>query len=132
MKDAEENVGLFDRYNRKRRFSINGGSRVGLRQFGSQNLQRADFIDDKVKELVKNTPYEKDTNRAQVTRARENMDGMGVDAAAAMLIGKDKNTYTADDNVLALVAMAEAIRKADRQAFAKETAQTLKAYFITH
>lgn len=87
---------------------------IGIRQFGNNSAQRADFISDEVKAIVKDTTYERDTNRAQVTRARERMDAMGgADTAAAMLLCKDKKSYTADDNALAFVAMAEATRNGD-------------------
>ncbi|MBQ2948328.1 MAG: hypothetical protein IJD94_05055 [Clostridia bacterium] len=86
---------------------------VGLRQFGNNTMQRADFISDRVKELVRDSEYERDTNREQIERATKTLDSMGIDSAAAMLMGKEKKSYSADDNALAFVAMAEATRNGD-------------------
>lgn len=87
---------------------------IGIRQFGNNSAQRADFIGDEVKRLVLDTQYERDTNREQVARATQRMDSVGgADAAAALLMNKDKKSYTADDNALAFVAMAEATRNGD-------------------
>ena len=86
---------------------------IGIRQFGNNTMQRADFIEDHVKELVKDSEYELDTNRAQVKRATDTLDRNGLDATAAMLMNKEKKSYTADDNALAFVAMADATRNGD-------------------
>ena len=86
---------------------------IGIRQFGNNTMQRADFIEDHVKELVKDSEYERDTNRDQVKRATERLDRDGLDAAVAMLMNKEKKSYTADDNALAFVAMADATRNGD-------------------
>lgn len=86
---------------------------IGIRQFGNNTMQRADFIEDHVKELVKDSEYERDTNRDQVRRATETLDRNGLDATVAMLMNKEKKSYTADDNALAFVAMADATRNGD-------------------
>ena len=86
---------------------------IGIRQFGNNTMQRADFIEDHVKERVKDSEYELDTNRAQVKRATDTLDRNGLDATAAMLMNKEKKSYTADDNALAFVAMADATRNGD-------------------
>ncbi|MBE5798325.1 MAG: hypothetical protein E7321_00030 [Clostridiales bacterium] len=86
---------------------------IGIRQFGNNTMQRADFIEDHVKELVKDSEYERDTNRDQVKRATERLDRDGLDATVAMLMNKEKKSYTADDNALAFVAMADATRNSD-------------------
>lgn len=86
---------------------------IGIRQFGNNTMQRADFIEDHVKELVKDSEYERDTNRDQVKRATETLDRNGLEATAAMLMNKEKSSYTADDNALAFVAMADATRNGD-------------------
>lgn len=86
---------------------------IGIRQFGNNTMQRADFIEDRVKELVKDSEYERDTNRAQVKRATDQLDRNGLEATAAMLMNKEKSSYTADDNALAFVSMAEATRTGD-------------------
>lgn len=86
---------------------------IGIRQFGNNTMQRADFIEDRVKELVKDSEYERDTNRAQVKRATEQLDRDGLNVTAAMLMNKEKSSYTADDNALAFVSMAEATRTGD-------------------
>lgn len=86
---------------------------IGIRQFGNNTMQRADFIEDRVKELVKDSEYERDTNREQVRRATERLDRDGLDATAAMLMNREKASYTAEDNALAFVAMADATRNGD-------------------
>lgn len=86
---------------------------IGIRQFGNNTMQRADFIEDHVKELVKDSEYERDTNRDQVKRATETLDRNGLEATTAMLMNKEKSSYTADDNALAFVAMADATRNGD-------------------
>ena len=86
---------------------------IGIRQFGNNTMQRADFIEDRVKELVKDSEYERDTNREQVRRATERLDRDGLDATAAMLMNQERASYTAEDNALAFVAMADATRNGD-------------------
>lgn len=86
---------------------------IGVRQFGNNSAKRADFISDRVKEMVKDTAYEQDTNREQVKRATQRLDADGLDRTASELLAKDKGRYTADDNALAFVAMAEATRNGD-------------------
>lgn len=107
IKSADKNIGLFDPKNPNVKYS------VGTRMFGNNSAQRADFISDEVKRLVQDTQYERDTNREQVKRATERMDELGgSDAAAALLLGKD-GMFSADDNALAFVTMAEATRNGD-------------------
>ena len=84
----------------------------GRRQFG-ESLQHADFIEDRVKEIVEGTEYERDTNREQVRRAMNTLDRDGVEAAAVRLMSKEKAAYTADDNALAFVTMAQATQNGD-------------------
>jgi len=107
IKSADRNIGLFDPRNPNVKYSI------GTRQFGNNSAQRADFISDRVKEMVKDTAYEHDTNREQVKRATRRLDAGGLDRTAAELLAKDKGSYTADDNALAFVTMAEATRNGD-------------------
>lgn len=86
---------------------------VGVRMFGNNSAQRADFISDEVKRLVRDTPYERDTNREQVARAIARMDSLGgADGATAVLLNKTE-MFSADDNALTFVAMAEATRNGD-------------------
>lgn len=105
IKSADQNVGTFDPQNPNVKYAL------GLRQFGNETAQRMDAIDQSVKDMLRGTRYETDSNREQLRRAHEVIDREGMNAAMARLLAK-KN-WTADDNVQALCIMAQATQDGD-------------------
>ena len=96
IKSADKNIGLFDPNNPNVKYSI------GIRQYGNNTAQRSDFISDRVKELVKDSEYERDTNAAQVKRATERMDNLGGAEADLVANGGNMNLAEAGTYVVEL------------------------------
>ena len=86
---------------------------VGERQFGNKTAQRSDYFYDEVKDKLKGSTYEKDSNDAQIRRAVRRLEEDGLDASVDYLLGIEPGKFTTDDNVLLMAAAVEAGRKGD-------------------
>ena len=88
---------------------------IGKRQFGNQTAQESDYFYDEVKERLRGSSYETETNSAQIRRAVERLNKDGLDATVDYLLGIESGRFTTDDNVLLMAELAGNYRDDRRQ-----------------
>lgn len=86
---------------------------IGKRQFGNQTAQESDYFYDEVKERLRGSSYETETNSAQIRRAVERLNKDGLDATVDYLLGIESGRFTTDDNVLLMATAVQAGRNND-------------------
>lgn len=78
---------------------------VGFRQFGNETAQRLDTLTQTVKDALKGTTYEKDTNAEQVDRAQKIIDRDGLSETIDSLLTKSQEEWSADEHALGALCM---------------------------
>lgn len=78
---------------------------VGFRQFGNETAQRLDTLTQQVKDALKGTTYEKDTNAEQVDRAQKIIDRDGLSETIDSLLTKSQEEWSADEHALGALCM---------------------------
>ena len=86
---------------------------IGKRQFGNKTAQESDYFYDEVKERLRGSSYETETNSAQIRRAVERLNNDGLDATVDYLLSVEPGRFTTDDNVLLMAAAVQAGRNND-------------------
>ena len=78
---------------------------VGFRMFGNETAQRLDTLTQTVKDALKGTTYEKDTNAEQVDRAQKIIDRDGLSETIDSLLTKSQEEWSADEHALGALCM---------------------------
>lgn len=78
---------------------------VGFRQFGNETAQRLDTLTQQVKDALKGTTYEKDTNAEQVDRAQKIIDRDGLSETIDSLLTRSQEEWSADEHALGALCM---------------------------
>ena len=78
---------------------------VGFRMFGNETAQRLDTLTQTVKDALKGTTYEKDTNAEQVDRAQKIIDRDGLSETIDSLLTKSQEEWSADEHTLGALCM---------------------------
>ena len=78
---------------------------VGFRMFGNETAQRLDTLTQTVKDALKGTTYEKDTNADQVDRAQKIIDRDGLSETIDSLLTKSQEEWSADEHALGALCM---------------------------
>lgn len=102
IKSATDNVGLFDPKNPNVQYAVGD---VGFRMFGNETAQRLDTLTQTVKDALKGTTYEKDTNAEQVDRAQKIIDRDGLSETIDSLLTKSQEEWSADEHALGALCM---------------------------
>lgn len=78
---------------------------VGFRMFGNETAQRLDTLTQTVKDALKGTTYEKDTNAEQVDRAQKRIDRDGLSETIDSLLTRSQEKWSADEHALGALCM---------------------------
>ncbi|MGN0758092.1 MAG: hypothetical protein ACI4MU_02735, partial [Candidatus Ventricola sp.] len=78
---------------------------VGFRMFGNETAQRLDTLTQTVKDALKGTTYEKDTNAEQVDRAQKIIDRDGLSETIDSLLTRSQEEWSADEHALGALCM---------------------------
>ena len=78
---------------------------VGFWMFGNETAQRLDTLTQTVKDALKGTTYEKDTNAEQVDRAQKIIDRDGLSETIDSLLTKSQEEWSADEHALGALCM---------------------------
>ena len=94
--------------------------RYGYRQWGNEGAQQSDELDERVKEIVFNSEYAKDTNAAELARAvawirsnKQYADDDGFQESFRRVTSKRFNASTKDGQARLIAVMAMAVARGD-------------------